>query len=59
MDSDRVLVMDAGAAVEFDHPNVLLERADSRLKRLVEQTGSSNAAFLKSIAQKSFDKKVN
>lgn len=57
MDSDRVLVMDAGEAVEFDHPHILLQQPQSRLRKLVEQTGSATTTFLKTIAQKSFEKK--
>lgn len=56
MDSDRVLVMDAGEAVEFDHPHILLQQPNSRLRKLVEQTGSATTTFLKSIAQKTFEK---
>lgn len=57
MDSDRILVMDAGNAVEFDHPHVLLSRPNSWLQKLVEQVGSETSAYLKSIAKKSYEKR--
>lgn len=44
MDSDRLLLVDAGHAVEFDHPHLLLQMADGHLRRLVDQTGT-NAAY--------------
>lgn len=50
MDSDRVLVMDAGRSVEFNHPHELLKSSDGHLSRLVEQTGGATAAILKEIA---------
>lgn len=58
MDSDRVLVMDAGEAIEFDHPHVLLSQPHSRLRKLVEQTGAATTEFLKGLAQHSFEKKA-
>lgn len=40
MDSDRVLVMDAGRIVEFDHPYILLQNPTGYFRCLVEETGS-------------------
>jgi ABC-type multidrug transport system fused ATPase/permease subunit len=37
MDSDRVMVMDAGNAVEFDHPHLLLQNRFGFLTRMVEK----------------------
>nr|ASS36021.1 ABCC4 [Samia ricini] len=56
MDSDKVLVMDAGQMVEFDHPHVLLQKPDGVLKGMVEQTGRSMADTLTRVAQQSFEK---
>ncbi|ERL93480.1 hypothetical protein D910_10770 [Dendroctonus ponderosae] len=51
MDSDKILVMDAGEAVEFDHPNILLQNPKGYLSELVRKTGTGTAAFLKKTAK--------
>ncbi|XP_065361821.1 probable multidrug resistance-associated protein lethal(2)03659 [Calliphora vicina] len=58
MDSDRVLVMDAGQAVEFDHPFLLLQKPKGFLRSLVDDTSSDAAAVLLQIAQESYKAKV-
>ncbi|CAH1098768.1 unnamed protein product [Psylliodes chrysocephalus] len=50
MDSDRVLVMDAGQAMEFDHPHNLLKNSESFLSKMVNETGPDMADKLKLIA---------
>jgi len=50
MDSDRVLVMDAGAAVEFDHPHNLLMNKDGHLYDMVETTERDTADSLRDVA---------
>jgi len=52
MDSERVLVMDAGTVVEFDHPYNLLKNEDGFLYKMVEQTGKVTSELLHSIASK-------
>lgn len=56
MDSDRVLVMEAGEIVEFDHAYMLL-RQRGFLRRLVDETGFSTASQLLQMAKKSFQSK--
>lgn len=51
MDSDKVMVIDAGNILEFDHPYVLTQDNNSFFKRLLEQTGSSTAAALTLVAK--------
>lgn len=51
MDSDRVLVMDAGTAVEFAHPHDLLQRPGGHLRKLVNKTGTATATLLMKIAE--------
>ncbi|XP_062528577.1 ATP-binding cassette sub-family C member 4 isoform X3 [Bombyx mori] len=51
MDSDKVLVMDAGQMVEFDHPHVLLQKHEGVLRGMVEQTGKAMADTLARVAQ--------
>ena len=47
-DSDRILVMDAGEAVEFDKPAVLMLNG-GYFARLVEETGPIESTILKAI----------
>ncbi|XP_043864283.1 ATP-binding cassette sub-family C member 4 isoform X2 [Drosophila mojavensis] len=53
MDSDRIVVMDAGNAVEFDVPHVLLQKPHGVLTQMVEATGGE-ADALRQLASKSF-----
>lgn len=57
MDSDKVLVMDAGRIVEFDQPFNLLQISDGYLTKLVNETESRTAAQLFEIAKQSFKQK--
>lgn len=62
MDSDRVLVMDAGRIMEYDHPHLLLENHEGHLHSLVMETGAQSAIALKNVAKESYIKykqKVN
>ncbi|XP_066143697.1 probable multidrug resistance-associated protein lethal(2)03659 isoform X2 [Euwallacea fornicatus] len=52
MDSDKVLVMDAGRVVEFGTPFELLQNKDGVFAGMVEQTGRAMASTLLGIAQK-------
>lgn len=51
MDSDKVLVMDAGLMVEFEHPHVLLQNPYGYLFKMVQQTGSAMTETLTRVAQ--------
>lgn len=52
MDSDKVLVMDAGRVVEFGHPHELLQKTECGVFfELVQQTGRAMADNLSSIAE--------
>ncbi|XP_048482044.1 ATP-binding cassette sub-family C member 4 [Plutella xylostella] len=57
MDSDKVLVMDAGQKVEFDHPHRLLQTERGVLRGMLEQTGRATADNLARIAQQAYEKK--
>ncbi|XP_049887227.1 ATP-binding cassette sub-family C member 4-like isoform X2 [Pectinophora gossypiella] len=57
MDSDKVLVMDAGQMVEFDHPHILLQKPDGILRSMVDQTGRHMAETLGRIAHQAYEKK--
>ncbi|XP_012274748.1 probable multidrug resistance-associated protein lethal(2)03659 [Orussus abietinus] len=54
MDSDRILVMDAGTVVEFDHPHLLLQKEKGYLQGMVKQTGRSMAEALTAVARKNY-----
>lgn len=47
MNSDIILVMDAGQVIEFDEPRNLLQKNDSYFSRIVEESG--NAVNLRKI----------
>ncbi|XP_037050747.1 multidrug resistance-associated protein 4-like isoform X2 [Bradysia coprophila] len=55
IDSDKVIVMDAGKIREFDHPYKLIQMRGGFFKRLLDQTGSTTAKELSSVAKKSYD----
>ncbi|EDV31158.2 uncharacterized protein Dana_GF14687 [Drosophila ananassae] len=56
MDSDKVLVMDAGRVVEFGTPYELLTEADSKVFHgMVKQTGQATYDGLLKIAKKAFE----
>lgn len=51
LDNDRILVMDKGRLVEYDRPNVLLERKNGFLVRMIERTGIEVDEHLRRIAE--------
>lgn len=51
MDSDKVLVVDAGEIMEFDHPFELIQKTDGFFKGLLDQTGTSTAMALTLVAK--------
>ncbi|XP_017000087.2 probable multidrug resistance-associated protein lethal(2)03659 [Drosophila takahashii] len=56
MDSNKVLVMDAGRAVEFGTPYELLTAGDSKVfLDMVKQTGQASYDGMMKIAQKAFE----
>lgn len=54
MDSDKVLVMEAGQMVEFDHPYKLLQDTQGYFYKMVAQTGKTMTTHLHSIATKTY-----
>lgn len=54
MDSDKILVLDAGRIKEYDEPYKLLENKESALYSLVQQTGPNEAENLYQIAKQVF-----
>ncbi|XP_033343952.1 multidrug resistance-associated protein 4-like isoform X1 [Bombus vosnesenskii] len=55
MDSNKVLVMDHGKAIEFDHPYVLLKNEQSHFTNMVKETGKLMFEQLKKIAEEAYN----
>ncbi|KAJ8974858.1 hypothetical protein NQ317_001956 [Molorchus minor] len=55
MDSDKVLVMDAGTVKEFDHPYILLQN-EGVFHSMVENTGTAMAEVLYKVAEQNYMK---
>ncbi|XP_066258777.1 ATP-binding cassette sub-family C member 4-like isoform X1 [Euwallacea similis] len=55
MDSDKVLVMDAGSVKEYDHPFVLLQDKSGMLHGMTQQTGKAMAEALYEVAKQNFE----
>ncbi|KAG0591623.1 hypothetical protein KC19_1G189200 [Ceratodon purpureus] len=56
IDSDRILVLDAGRIVEMDTPQVLVMKEDSMFAGMVRSTGPANARYLQRIAMGDVDR---
>lgn len=57
MDSDKVLVMDAGELVEYGHAYTLLKHVDGYLRKLVDEADNATANHLVDLAKQSYEKK--
>jgi ATP-binding cassette subfamily C (CFTR/MRP) protein 4 len=55
MDSDRVLVMDAGYAKEYDIPFKLLQNPDGTFRNMVLATGIQESENLFAIAKNKYE----
>ncbi|XP_061403043.1 ATP-binding cassette sub-family C member 4-like [Musca vetustissima] len=55
MDSDRILVLDAGRKIEYDAPHILLQNPQGHLSRMVDATGDG-AESLRAIAKQAYNK---
>ena len=59
MDSDRLLVLDAGQIVENDHPYKLLQDEEGMFTSMVRQTGDLMASNLYHVARAAYENIVN
>lgn len=59
MDSDKVMLMEAGTMVEFSHPHVLLQNHSSKFAKMVADTGRSTSDQLKKIARDCYQRKLS
>ncbi|XP_022904684.2 ATP-binding cassette sub-family C member 4-like isoform X1 [Onthophagus taurus] len=57
MDSDKVLVMESGRMVEYDHPYKLLQIPDGKFHKMVAQAGKAQKSKLEKVARNSYDRK--
>ncbi|CAK9828719.1 Probable multidrug resistance-associated protein lethal(2)03659 [Anthophora retusa] len=58
MDSDRILVMDAGHAVEFDAAHLLIEKKGF-LNNMINETGPAMAEVLKEVARRTYENRTS
>lgn len=57
MDSDKVIVMEAGRMVEYDHPHILLQQNNGYFTKMVAETGRSMEMHLRQAAKEAYKKK--
>lgn len=58
MDSDKVMVMDMGMMIQFNHPHLLLQNPDGHFTKMVEQTGPTMTEQLRNVAENAYKLKV-
>jgi len=51
MDSDKILTMDQGQVLEFDHPYILLQNEQGHFNSMVQETGKAMTKQLKQCAK--------
>jgi len=56
MDSDRVILMSAGEAVEYDAPYKLLQNPNSLFKQMVATSGQQEQEHLTKVAKDAYEK---
>ena len=59
IDSDQVMVLDAGQIVQFDQPYLLLQNANGLFRKLVNQTGQQMEMKLHSLAKEAYFNKFD
>lgn len=57
MDSDKVIVMDFGQAVEFGHPHELLLESNGFFSSMVKETGPDLEKRLRKVAEDDYQQK--
>ncbi|CAK9866172.1 unnamed protein product [Sphagnum jensenii] len=58
MDSDHILVLDAGQVIEMDTPQKLLLKQDGIFSSMVQSTGAANSQYLYQIVMSNFDAEI-
>ncbi|XP_045510491.1 probable multidrug resistance-associated protein lethal(2)03659 isoform X2 [Colias croceus] len=54
IDSDKILVLDAGRLVEYDHPYVLLQNRKGYFRKMVAETGPAMSQVLHKLAAENY-----
>ncbi|ODN02388.1 Multidrug resistance-associated protein 4 [Orchesella cincta] len=57
MNYDKIMVLDHGNLLEYDHPHKLLQNPDGRLTNLINHTGAANQKYLREIALEAYNEK--
>ncbi|XP_022898991.1 ABC transporter C family member 2-like isoform X2 [Olea europaea var. sylvestris] len=55
IDSDQILVLDAGQVVEYDTPEKLLQKEGGAFYKMVQSTGTANAQYLRSLVLRNIE----
>ncbi|CAH2099614.1 unnamed protein product [Euphydryas editha] len=56
IDSDKILVLDAGHLMEFDHPHILLQNKKGYFRKMVAETGTAMTQILHKLAAENYKK---
>lgn len=59
MDSDKIMVIDKGSVVEFDHPYVLLQNSKSVFYEMVNEAGESEKSNWMKVAKENYKHKYS
>ncbi|CAB3245308.1 unnamed protein product [Arctia plantaginis] len=58
IDSDKILVLDAGRLMEFDHPHILLQNKKGYFRKMVAETGPTMSNLLQKQAAEVKNKEI-
>ncbi|CAK1548635.1 unnamed protein product [Leptosia nina] len=58
IDSDKILVLDAGRLVEFDHPHLLLQNRKGYFRKMVSETGPAMTQLLHKLAAENYQSRT-
>ncbi|XP_046974675.1 probable multidrug resistance-associated protein lethal(2)03659 [Vanessa cardui] len=56
IDSDKILVLDAGNLMEYDHPHILLQNKKGYFRKMVAETGPAMTQVLHKLAAENYKK---
>lgn len=56
IESDKILVLDNGEIIEFDHPHLLLQNEKSIFRQMVEETGQNTLRLFEETCSVNYQK---